>query len=141
MKKSLILGGARSGKSRLAEERVLANGSYQPIYIATAWGGDKQDADAEMQQRIRHHQQMRDARFCLIEEQLQLSRVLREHDDEGVIFLVDCLTLWLNNCLYHGVWENDWQLQKSPDGDASGLRRICCALTMNSKPVSCRCDR
>lgn len=107
MMKSLILGGARSGKSRLAEQRVLAFVDMQPVYIATAWGGDIQDADNEMQQRIARHQQERSVRFQVVEEQLALSRVLQEHDNNSVVFLVDCLTLWLNNCLHHNVWQSE----------------------------------
>lgn len=104
MMKSLILGGARSGKSRLAEQRVLAYSGGQPVYVATAWGGDINDSDDEMRQRIERHQQERSVRFHVVEEQLHLSRVLQEHDGSGVVFLVDCLTLWLNNCLHHNVW-------------------------------------
>lgn len=105
--KSLVLGGARSGKSRLAEQHVLAYEGMQPIYIATAWGGDGMDGDAEMQQRIKKHQQERSSRFSVVEEQLHLAETLTKYDGIGVVFLVDCLTLWLNNCLHHKVWQQE----------------------------------
>jgi len=91
--KTLILGGVRSGKSRLAER--LAGESKRPItYIATAKPGDE-----EMQIRIRMHQRQRPADWSLIEESLALARTLATYDRPDGLLLVDCLTLWLNNLL------------------------------------------
>lgn len=95
----LILGGARSGKSRLAEERALASGK-QLFYVATATAGD-----GEMVERIRIHQQRRDGSWQLLEEPVALAKLLRDHDSPDHCILVDCLTLWLSNCLYHECWE------------------------------------
>ena len=91
--KELILGGVRSGKSRLAEQHALASG-LEVFYIATATAGD-----AEMQQRIAHHQQQRPATWSLIEEPVHLSGVLQQHANDNRCLLVDCLTLWLTNLL------------------------------------------
>ncbi len=89
----LILGGARSGKSRLAEK--LANDSALPvIYIATS-----QPLDGEMNERIALHRQRRPDHWGLIEEPIELARVLRENAVAGQCLLVDCLTLWLTNLL------------------------------------------
>ena len=89
----LILGGARSGKSRLAEQ--LAAGSGLAVrYIATS-----QALDGEMSARIAHHRQRRPAAWGLIEEPLELARVLRDHAAPERCLLVDCLTLWLTNLL------------------------------------------
>ena len=89
----LILGGARSGKSRLAEK--LASDSALPvIYIATS-----QPLDGEMNQRVALHRQRRPAHWGLIEEPVELARVLRENAAPGRCLLVDCLTLWLTNLL------------------------------------------
>lgn len=89
----LILGGARSGKSRLAEK--LANDSAMPVtYIATS-----QPQDGEMNARVALHRQRRPSHWGLIEEPLELARVLREHAAPGQCLLVDCLTLWLTNLL------------------------------------------
>ena len=101
----LILGGARSGKSRLAEQRAqaLAGQNKKLIYIATGSAGDE-----EMQQRIALHQSQReqgDARWLTVEEPLALSKVLQCNDNENNIILVDCLTLWLSNCLHHDCWQ------------------------------------
>ncbi|NMZ10302.1 bifunctional adenosylcobinamide kinase/adenosylcobinamide-phosphate guanylyltransferase [Pseudomonas proteolytica] len=89
----LILGGARSGKSRLAEK--LASDSALPVtYIATS-----QPQDGEMNARVALHRQRRPSHWGLIEEPLELARVLREHAAPGQCLLVDCLTLWLTNLL------------------------------------------
>lgn len=90
---SLILGGARSGKSRLAEQ--LADGCGLPVtYIATS-----QPLDGEMNERVQLHRQRRPAHWGLIEEPVQLAAVLRAEAAEGRCLLVDCLTLWLTNLL------------------------------------------
>lgn len=91
----LILGGARSGKSRLAEQ-IAQKSQKTVIYIATA-----QANDAEMQQRIQHHQQQRPTEWQLIEEQLYLAECLEKNDVAEQIILVDCLTLWMSNLLMH----------------------------------------
>lgn len=89
----LILGGARSGKSRLAEK--LATDSQLPVtYIATS-----QPLDGEMNERIAQHRTRRPAEWALVEEPLALAHVLRENAAPGRCLLVDCLTLWLTNLL------------------------------------------
>ncbi|AWM58678.1 bifunctional adenosylcobinamide kinase/adenosylcobinamide-phosphate guanylyltransferase [Stutzerimonas stutzeri] len=89
----LILGGARSGKSRFAE-RLAAESGLSVTYIATS-----QALDGEMTERIAHHRERRPAHWALVEEPLQLARVLREQAAAERCLLVDCLTLWLTNLL------------------------------------------
>ncbi len=91
--KQLILGGVRSGKSRLAEQHAIAT-CLPVIYIATA-----QAQDAEMQARIQHHQTNRPQHWTLLEEPLALAKALQAQAMEGRCVLVDCLTLWLTNLL------------------------------------------
>ena len=91
--RELILGGARSGKSRLAEQLALASG-LAVTYIATS-----QALDGEMTARIAHHQARRPAEWALREEPLELARVLRDNAAPDRCLLVDCLTLWLTNLL------------------------------------------
>lgn len=95
----LILGGARSGKSKLAEQIATESGK-QRVYIATAEIGDD-----EMQQRVAHHQQQRDSQWKLIEEPCRLADVLKANDYPQSIQLVDCLTLWTSYCLEHNCFE------------------------------------
>jgi len=90
---TLILGGARSGKSRLALQRAQATG--QPVsFIATA-----QAHDAEMAARIARHQAERPAYWSTVEAPLDLAGAIRAAPSGMVI--VDCLTLWLTNWLCH----------------------------------------
>ena len=89
----LILGGARSGKSRLAE-KLASESALEVIYIATS-----QPLDGEMNARVAHHRERRPAEWGLIEEPLELARVLRENASAERCLLVDCLTLWLTNLL------------------------------------------
>ncbi len=89
----LILGGARSGKSRLAEQRASASGG--PVtYIATC-----QPLDPAMHQRVAGHQARRPAHWQLVEEPLVLAATLQRLARPGHCLLVDCLTLWLTNLL------------------------------------------
>jgi adenosylcobinamide kinase/adenosylcobinamide-phosphate guanylyltransferase len=94
MTRTLILGGARSGKSAHAESLATASGK-EVIYIATA-----RAADAEMQVRIDHHQQRRPATWVTVEEPLALGDALLDWCSPGRVVLVDCLTLWLSNLLF-----------------------------------------
>lgn len=89
----LILGGARSGKSRLAEQ-IAKDSGLSVIYMATA-----QALDEEMQQRIAHHQQQRPAHWQVLEEPIYLADRLLQLDQPNQLILVDCLTLWLTNLL------------------------------------------
>lgn len=85
---SLLLGGARSGKSRRAQE--LASSCQGPVsYIATA----APQGDHEMQQRIERHRRERPERFVTIEGRYDLLALAKER--LGEVLLVDCLTLWL----------------------------------------------
>lgn len=89
---TLVTGGARSGKSRLAE-RLVRRHPGPRIYIATA-----EPRDGEMRERILLHQQDRGEDWKTIEEPVDLLRALRDSDGRG-IRLIDCLTLWLSNCM------------------------------------------
>jgi adenosylcobinamide kinase / adenosylcobinamide-phosphate guanylyltransferase len=97
---TLVLGGARSGKSNFAQE--LASETNSPVcYIATATA-----LDAEMAERILHHKQNRPSEWRVLECPLTLSAVLLEEGKHKNTLLVDCLTLWLNNQLFHSPEQN-----------------------------------
>ena len=92
-----VLGGARSGKSRFAEQQILLMTEQQnklAVYIATA-----NKTDAEMTDRIMQHQSDRAVQWQLIECPLALAEMLKQLESNNV-YLLDCLTLWLNNHLY-----------------------------------------
>jgi len=98
----LILGGARSGKSRFAEKVAQISYAETPggtlVYLATATAGDD-----EMASRITHHQSRRGKEWQLIEEPLELDKILNAASSDSTI-LIDCLTLWLSNCLHQKCW-------------------------------------
>jgi adenosylcobinamide kinase / adenosylcobinamide-phosphate guanylyltransferase len=94
---TLVLGGARSGKSRLAES--LARGERH--YIATA-----QAFDDEMRERIARHKVQRGANWITHEEALAVPAKLSEVDGFDRFILVDCLTLWLSNLI---LADRDWE--------------------------------
>jgi len=90
---TLVLGGARSGKSRFAEQLAADSGLIRH-YIATgqAW-------DDEMRARIAQHQNDRGDNFVTHEQPLDLVGALREIDAPDICVLVDCLTLWVTNLM------------------------------------------
>lgn len=90
----LVLGGARSGKSRYAEQQALAS-EHPVIYVATAEAGDE-----EMQARIARHRADRPEHWKTVEEPVGLGEVIRRHGGEQRCLLIDCLTLWLSNVLF-----------------------------------------
>lgn len=89
----LVLGGARSGKSRYAEG-LAEMAAGQRTYIATAELGD-----TEMASRIAAHRMRRGAHWITIEEPLDLTGAIRKASVADGFILVDCLTLWLSNLM------------------------------------------
>ena len=110
---TLVLGGARSGKSAYAEALVQAAG--RGLYLATAEAGD-----AEMAERIRHHRRRRGESWVTIEEPLDLAGALKRHAAPERPILVDCLTLWLSNVMAAG---------RDPDDEALALAEGLSALS------------
>ncbi|MFZ6773267.1 bifunctional adenosylcobinamide kinase/adenosylcobinamide-phosphate guanylyltransferase [Undibacterium sp. SXout7W] len=100
---TLIFGGARSGKSAYAEQLAQQSGRRsdqtaahrQVLYLATARADDE-----EMQTRIAHHQQRRPVDWKTLQEPLNLGTVIRENSRSDTVLLIDCLTVWLSNCLF-----------------------------------------
>jgi len=92
--RQLILGGARSGKSRLAEQRAHDSGRAVAV-VVTMQPGD----DPEMHARIERHSAERPADWRVVEAPTGLAKAIGALLDEGCCVLVDCLTLWLTNLL------------------------------------------
>lgn len=110
--KTLILGGVRSGKSRLAE--TLALRGHRPVtYIATATAGDD-----EMRARIAAHRARRPEGWAVVEEPIALAGYLTQHAAHDRCILVDCLTLWLTNLL---VANDEAQFVRERDALVSAL--------------------
>ena len=89
---TLVVGGARSGKSSHAEALIAAHPAPW-TYIATA-----QAFDDEMEERIAHHRARREGRWRTVDAPLDLAQTLSVMP-EGAPVLVDCLTLWLSNIM------------------------------------------
>lgn len=91
--KTLFIGGVKSGKSRLAETYILEQSQQKPYYIATT-----EFIDEEMRDRIVAHQQRRQDCFFTMEEPLELLSALKKCTAPA---LIECVSMWLNNMLYH----------------------------------------
>ena len=94
---TLILGGAKSGKSLFAETLAIQS-AKDLVYIATA-----ESHDNEMEQRISLHQQRRvkqNVNWITVEEPIALSKVIQQESSNNRLILIDCLTLWLSNLLF-----------------------------------------
>lgn len=94
MSRTLVFGGARSGKSALAE-RLARESGKEVVYLATSHAGD-----AEMAARIAHHRERRPEAWQTVEEPAALAQALRRLCAPDRIVLVDCLTLWLSNLMF-----------------------------------------
>ena len=114
---TLVLGGARSGKSRYAE-RLVEGSAICGTYCATAEAGD-----AEMVERIAVHRARRGHFWRTVETPLALVQAIAEEAEHERPLLIDCLTLWLSNLLLAG---------KQPDAEAAAL---CNALREAAGPV------
>lgn len=89
----LITGGVRSGKSSYAREIADCSGS-QVYYIATLIPGDE-----EMEARVAEHKKHRPACWTTIEEDCDPVKVIKKYDQPGVVFIIDCLTMLVNNLM------------------------------------------
>lgn len=94
MTRTLIFGGARSGKSAYAERTALTS-SKEIVYVATARVGD-----AEMETRINLHKQQRDPSWIVVEEPLNLASAVTSWSSPRRVVLIDCLTVWLSNLTF-----------------------------------------
>jgi adenosylcobinamide kinase/adenosylcobinamide-phosphate guanylyltransferase len=93
---TLVLGGARSGKSAFAE-KLVGDSGLAKVYLATATPGDD-----EMRLRIAQHRTQRGEGWTTVEEPLALVDALTREVTHGRAVLVDCLTLWLSNLMLAG---------------------------------------
>ena len=112
----LVTGGARSGKSAIAENLIASLGAG-PVYIATAEARDEEMAD-----RIARHQARRGPEWITHNEPLDLISALNATDGHGPR-LVDCLTLWLTNMMLQGA---DWE---------AASRDLIAALPAQQAPI------
>ena len=101
--KALFIGGIKSGKSLLAEQYTLKNAETKPYYLATT-----EFIDSEMKERIIQHKMQREEKFITLEEPLDIDKTIAKY--KGTV-LVECVSMWINNMLYHGFSFEDMQMQ------------------------------
>lgn len=114
---TLVLGGARSGKSVFAE-KLISDSGLARVYLATATAGDD-----EMRTRIACHRTQRGEGWTTVEEPVALVDALTREAVDGRAVLVDCLTLWLSNLMF---------AERDPDAETLGLTRL---LGITKHPV------
>ena len=97
----LVLGGARSGKSAVSEAKVseLAD---EIVYIATM-----EPNDEELKERVKRHKKMRPAEWKTVEEPLLVQEAVQRESKSGVAILIDCLTLFVSNCMMKNMSEDE----------------------------------
>ncbi|MBK8176894.1 MAG: bifunctional adenosylcobinamide kinase/adenosylcobinamide-phosphate guanylyltransferase [Rhodospirillales bacterium] len=120
---TLVLGGARSGKSTYAEQMIEATGAG--LYLATAGAGDD-----EMRERIRLHRARRGPLWQTIEEPIDLAEALARETRPDRPILVDCLTLWLGN-----IMGADRDIEAAVASLASGLAQLSGCVVFVSNEV------
>ena len=123
MSVTLILGGARSGKSKRAEDLAKAS-EKKVVYIATSSNMD----DEEWRLRVEQHKQQRPSAWQTVEEELLLSEIIQQQGD--VCIIVDCLTLWLSNVMYA-----DLDIEKSTQDLCDALQSSACEVIVVSNEV------
>ena len=111
---TFIIGGARSGKTALAQS--LCRPQSRVVYLATL-----RAEDDEMRQRIRRHRNNRPATWCTIEEPLAIAAAVRRASLEFESIVLDCLTLWLSNfCWEHRACDAE-ELERRALAEAEDL--------------------
>jgi adenosylcobinamide kinase/adenosylcobinamide-phosphate guanylyltransferase len=126
---TLVLGGARSGKSTFAERRAAE--SRQPVlYLATATAGDD-----EMAERIAAHRAARPSGWRTVEAPLDPAGAIREHAGPGDLVLLDCVTLWVSNRILAEPAPSDAELVAEAEAIAGAARERGADLVAVSNEV------
>ncbi len=121
-----VVGGARSGKSRFAAERLPSDARI--VFVATA-----EARDEDMAKRIARHRAERPPRWSTVEEPCDLVARLRGLDGASDVILVDCLTLWVSNLLLRG--DRDDAILEEAEALAGLIRRRRSSFTLVSNEV------
>jgi len=122
-----ITGGARSGKSRFAQQ-IAKTFSGPKAYLATA-----QALDAEMKGRISRHKKSRPKAWRTLEEPVRIAEVLQSEGGNCSLILLDCLTLWLSNLMMAGWGER--KILGAADRFLRAAREAPCSLILVSNEV------
>jgi adenosylcobinamide kinase/adenosylcobinamide-phosphate guanylyltransferase len=124
---TLVLGGARSGKSRYAQQ--LAEQSQRVMFVATA-----KASDDEMHAKIERHKIDRPKDWLTVEEPLELPKVLAEHEMVCDVIVVDCLTIFVAN-LMEAEGEDSAAIERRIEALCEALRTVQCNVVLVSNEV------
>jgi adenosylcobinamide kinase/adenosylcobinamide-phosphate guanylyltransferase len=124
---TLVLGGARSGKSRYAQQ--LAGQSRHVVFLATAKASDE-----EMHAKIERHREDRPKEWPTVEEPLDLPKVLAEHEVASEVIVVDCLTIFAANLL-EAEGEDSNAIERRVEALCEALRTVRCNVVLVSNEV------
>jgi adenosylcobinamide kinase/adenosylcobinamide-phosphate guanylyltransferase len=124
---TLVLGGARSGKSRYVQQ--LAEQSHHVAFVATA-----KVSDEEMRAKIERHREDRPKEWLTVEEPLDLPKVLAEHELEFEVIVVDCLTIFAANLL-EAEGEDGAAIEGRVEALCEALRAAQCDVVLVSNEV------
>jgi adenosylcobinamide kinase/adenosylcobinamide-phosphate guanylyltransferase len=124
---TLVLGGARSGKSRYAQQ--LAEQSQRVVFVATA-----KASDDEMRAKIERHKEDRPKDWLTVEEPLELPKVLAEHEIVCDMIVVDCLTIFVANVM-EAEGENSAAIERRIEVLCEALRAVQCTVVLVSNEV------
>lgn len=122
---TVLLGGARSGKSALAVRRAAATGAHV-VFLATA-----EARDAEMADRIARHRADRPAAWQTVEAPIEVPASLRSAPESATV-IVDCLSLWVSNLLEHG-WRDEDVLEVAGEAAGTAARRPGLTLAVSNE--------
>jgi adenosylcobinamide kinase/adenosylcobinamide-phosphate guanylyltransferase len=114
---TLVLGGARSGKSHYAQQ--LGERAGRVVFVATA-----EARDEEMRRKVQRHRETRPAHWQTVEEPLHLAQVIGIHGPACDLMIIDCLTFFASNLL-----------EEQPDVSAFAIAALCAALEIAPCPV------
>jgi adenosylcobinamide kinase/adenosylcobinamide-phosphate guanylyltransferase len=124
---TLVLGGARSGKSRYAQQ--LAEQSRRVVFVATA-----KNCDDEMRAKIQRHKTDRPPEWLTVEEPLELPKVLADHERDSEVIVIDCLTIFAANLL-EAEGEDRTAIESRIDALCGALETARCVVILVSNEV------
>lgn len=123
-----MIGGCRSGKSSFALDQANRLASKNKYFIATSM-----PMDSEMEKRVKAHQKERGEDWVTIEEPVLIHEKINQYSLEDGIILVDCLTLWVSNLLYHSYGQDE--INKAIERLESSLGQCECPVFLVSNEV------
>jgi adenosylcobinamide kinase/adenosylcobinamide-phosphate guanylyltransferase len=124
---TLVLGGARSGKSRYAQQ--LAEQWRRVVFVATA-----KVTDDEMRAKIERHREDRPKDWLTVEEPLELGKVLAEHERDNEVIVVDCLTIFAATVL-ETEGEKSEAIDRRVEALCAALQGVQCNVVLVSNEV------